>query len=273
MPITAANCTDTNSATTGNTGTFGTFSGTVLTLVAANILAGADITCVITSTRPRVKIQKTTIGGFGGPFSFTTTNLATTPSAISTLAAGTPTPVLPIANNVTTVGSNVTITEPAASGFFLSSASCTDANSAITGNVGSVGTLAGTTITLPAAKVLPGADITCVFSNTKANPNLTILKSSSTAGPVNVGAAITYTYKVTNIGNVSMTIISINDVHNGTGVLTVPANESLTTDVAPFGDSSDTTSNNGVWSILAPGDSVSFTATYVVTQHDIDFLF
>jgi hypothetical protein len=271
--ITAASCTDANSSITGNTGTFGTFLGTVLTLAAARVVAGADITCVITSTRPRVKIQKTTIGGSGGPFNFTTSNLATMPAAITTVAAGTPTPASPTANNVTTVGASATITETAIGTFFLSSVTCTDANSAITGNVGNIGTLAGTTLTLPAASVNAGADITCAFSNTKANPNLTILKSSSTAGPVNVGAAITYTYKVTNIGNVPMTNISINDVHNGTGVLTLPANETLTTDVAPFGDSSDTTSNNGVWSILAPGDSVTFTATYVVTQHDVDYLF
>ena len=53
---------------------------------------------------------------------------------------------------------------------------------------------------------------------------------------------------------------------------TWPNNETLTTDVAPVGDSTDATDDIGIWSLLGVGDTVTFTATYVVTQHDVDFL-
>jgi Calx-beta domain/Domain of unknown function DUF11 len=102
-------------------------------------------------------------------------------------------------------------------------------------------------------------------------PQLTILKTPSTPGPVPVGTVITYTYTVTNSGNVTMSAVNVNDVHNGSGVFTGPSNETLLTDVAPAGDSTDATIN-GSWDTLAPGDTLTFTATYVVTQNDVDTL-
>ena len=76
---------------------------------------GAD--CTITNTKiPTVKIQKTTSGGFGGPFSFSQSNLASRPGDISTTAAGTAAPVSPPAVNVTAIGSAVALTETAATG-------------------------------------------------------------------------------------------------------------------------------------------------------------
>jgi large repetitive protein len=50
----------------------------------------------------------------------------------------------------------------------------------------------------------------------------------------------------------------------------VPGSEALSSDVAPLGDSTDVTSNNNSWSTLAPGDTVTFTASYTVSQADID---
>ena len=114
--LTAASCTDANSAVTGNVGAIGSFSGNVLTIPAGNVVAGSDLTCVFTNTRPRVRVQKITMGGFGGPFSFAQTNLASAPAAITTVTAGTPTPASPTAINVTTVGTAVTLTETVAVG-------------------------------------------------------------------------------------------------------------------------------------------------------------
>ena len=102
-------------------------------------------------------------------------------------------------------------------------------------------------------------------------PQLTTVKTASTSGPVPAGTVIAYTYKVTNSGNVTMTNVTVADTHNGNGTFTGPTNETLFTDIAPAGDSSDASTNSS-WDILAPGDIVKFTATYTVTQHDVDVL-
>ncbi len=119
------------------------------------------------------------------------------------------------------------------------------------------------------------AQTSATTSNTVATSvtrtaNLAIDKTANTLGPVIVNDIITYNYTVTNIGNVTMTAITVADSHNGLGTLPVPSSETLLTDVAPTGDSTDTTSNNRLWSNLAPGDSVRFSASYTVTQNDID---
>jgi large repetitive protein len=54
---------------------------------------------------------------------------------------------------------------------------------------------------------------------------------------------------------------------NGTPVA---LDEQVINDVAPLNDSTDTTSNNGTWSALAPGDTIRYRATYTVVQADID---
>ncbi len=82
------------------------------------------------------------------------------------------------------------------------------------------------------------------------NPDLTILKSSvfndeSGDGSAQVGETISYSFVVTNTGNVTLTGITVNDPE-------VPV------DGGPI--------------TLAPGfvDTTSFTAEYVITQNDID---
>jgi Calx-beta domain/Domain of unknown function DUF11 len=102
------------------------------------------------------------------------------------------------------------------------------------------------------------------------NPQLSIVKTPSTAGPVAAGATVTYTFTVTNSGNMTMHNVAVSDTHNGTGTFAGPTNEVLT-DNAPAGGSTDS-AVNGIWDSLAPNDVVVFTATYVVTQHDVDYL-
>ncbi len=167
--LTSASCSDANSAVTGNPASFGTLAGNVLTILATNVKAGADISCSFTNTKAAtVKVQKTTLGGFGGPFTFAQTNLASAPANISTTAVNTAAPAAPVAINVTAVGTDVTLTETVASGYTLTSASCSDANSAVTGNPASFGTLAGNVLTILATNVKAGADISCSFTNSKA---------------------------------------------------------------------------------------------------------
>ena len=86
-----------------------------------------------------------------------------------------------------------------------------------------------------------------------------------------VNDVVTYTYAITNTGNVSITDVTVSDLHNGSGPPPIPAGETLATDAVPFGDSTDAASN-GSWDTLAPGDIVNFTGTYIVTQTDVDTL-
>ena len=82
--LTAVNCTDVNSAVTGNTGAFGSFTGNVVTIAASNVKAGSDINCIVTNARtPIFKLQVTSEAGSGGPVTFSQTNLVTTPPSIS----------------------------------------------------------------------------------------------------------------------------------------------------------------------------------------------
>ena len=85
-----------------------------------------------------------------------------------------------------------------------------------------------------------------------AVPTLTIDKTANTAGPLVVGQVVAYSFLVTNTGNVTVTGVSVTETaFNGSGTAPVPAGGATT---------------------LAPGASTTFTATYTVTQADIDNL-
>jgi len=205
---TSATCTDANASFTGNPASFGSLSGTVLTVPAANVLPAAQITCAITNTAKSatVAIQKTTTGAFGGPFSFSVSNLAAAPAAITTTAVATPTPASPTAINITTLNSTVQISENANPSFSLTSASCTDANSAVTGNSGTFGTLTGQLLAIPAANVLPAAQITCTFTN--AGIPTTVALQKITAGYFGGPFTFTATNLASNPPNISTTAVS-----------------------------------------------------------------
>jgi hypothetical protein len=101
-------------------------------------------------------------------------------------------------------------------------------------------------------------------------PALTVTKVATPDTNVPAGTTVTYTYTVQNSGNQVVTNISLNDVHDGSGPAPVPSNEILTTDAGTANDSSDSTPNDGQWSTLAPGDVITLTATYIITQNDLD---
>jgi uncharacterized repeat protein (TIGR01451 family) len=104
------------------------------------------------------------------------------------------------------------------------------------------------------------------------SPSMSIVKTADDTTDVVLGQVITYTYVVKNTGNITIDNVSVGEVHGGSGAPPVPANEALTADVAPLLDSTDASANNGVWSTLAPGDTVTFTGTYTITQTDVDTL-
>ncbi len=197
---TSAICSDANSSFTGNPASFGSLAGNVLTVPAANVLPAAQISCTFTNTaKPAtVAIRKTTSNVRGGPFNFSVSNLAAAPAAITTTAAATPAPPAPTALNVSTLNSLVQVSEGTNSYFTIASASCTDANSAVTGNPASFGSLTGLLLTIPAANVLPAAQITCTFTNTGVAPKIRLQKAL--AGTGRIVAADQFRLAVTGTG-------------------------------------------------------------------------
>jgi hypothetical protein len=177
----SANCVDANNVNSGNpagAGNFGTTAGAALSIPAANVPYGAQVQCTFTNNViPTMTVRKTTLGGVGGPFTFTQSNLAANPSNVTTSVAGTPANGAPASVNVSAVGTAVTVTEAAFTGYNLASASCTDSNAATTGNSGTFGSLAGSTLTILNTAVLGGAQFVCTFTNDKL-PTLTIRKTS-----------------------------------------------------------------------------------------------
>jgi large repetitive protein len=103
-----------------------------------------------------------------------------------------------------------------------------------------------------------------------ALPSLQVTKVASPSTNVAAGTTVTYTYTVLNSGNQTLTNVSLADAHQGSGGAPVPLNEVLTTDANTANDSTDAIPNDGVWSTLAPGDVITLTSTYIVTQADVD---
>ena len=118
--------------------------------------------------------------------------------------------------------------------------------------------------------VSPSSSVSVTVS--PAAPAMLVTKTASPNTNLSAGQVITYTYTVKNTGNVSLKNISLNDVHNAIGAAPVPGSEMVTSDVPPLNDSTDATASDGVWSNLAPGDTITFTATYTVQQSDVDTL-
>lgn len=107
---------------------------------------------------------------------------------------------------------------------------------------------------------------------TVSTPSLVIAKIADDTTNVVAGQLITYTYTVENTGAQTLTNIVLSDVDNAAGPDPAPGSEALTTDGGTVGDSSDLVANNGQWSVLGPGDIITFTATHVVQQADVDLL-
>ncbi len=105
---------------------------------------------------------------------------------------------------------------------------------------------------------------------TSSAPGMIVTKTANDTTDVVAGQMITYTYTVLNSGNTMIANVALSESHNGLGTAPVPDNETLTGDTGTTGDSTDTTASDGVWSQLAPGDTITFTSTYTVTQNDVN---
>ncbi|AZH84559.1 isopeptide-forming domain-containing fimbrial protein [Plantibacter sp. PA-3-X8] len=96
-------------------------------------------------------------------------------------------------------------------------------------------------------------DNTACTTNPISDPALTVAKTVAPAGQASyeVGEELTYSFLVTNTGNVTLTDVVVNEGDfNGSGALSAVAPASVAT--------------------LAPGASTTFTATYTLTQADVD---
>lgn len=102
-----------------------------------------------------------------------------------------------------------------------------------------------------------------------ANPQLVVTKTADDTTDVAVGQTVSYTYTVENTGNITLSAVNLSDAHEGTGAAPVPGTETLTTDAGTTGDSVDATADDGTWDTLAPGDIVTWTASYTVTAADL----
>ncbi len=128
--------------------------------VSINIIDGA-----------KIKIAKNSVNGTGTFNYINLLNLvnnttAVTTDSVTTVTAGT-TAISTQQLWAQTLNTDVSITESALAGYILSGVSCTDANSATTGNTGTFWTIVNNVLTIPAARIKEGANITCTFTNTK----------------------------------------------------------------------------------------------------------
>ncbi|MDJ0612743.1 MAG: hypothetical protein QNJ29_03645 [Rhizobiaceae bacterium] len=108
-----------------------------------------------------------------------------------------------------------------------------------------------------------------------AAPALSIVKDANlndeivNDGFAEVGETTTYTYRVTNSGNVTLTNVAVQDIHEGVILSPPPAGEiisitgpNLTSDVG--------VANDGVVDVLDVGAEATFTITLTVTQEEVD---
>ncbi len=189
--LTAATCTDSNGATSGNSGTFSSFASPTVTIPAANAVAGARITCGFANTRfPRLSLVKTVTNDDGGSAVATAWTLnAAGPSSISGATASA------AVTNVYVPAGAYALSETGGPTTYTAGAwSCT------------AGTLVGSNLTLT-----NGAISTCTINNDDQKiANLAVTKTNAVATLVS-GASTTYTLSFTNGGPSSANGALVND--------------------------------------------------------------
>ncbi len=209
--LTGASCTDANAAVTGNEGSFGSLAGNVVTIPAANVKAGAAITCSLTNAKTStLQLNKTwsvksiagnasTVTTIGGANNATISSTATTAGNTSTGA-----PV--------TVHYGDTITLPAESfsvgsqSNYMTTVSCNN----------SIGTLSGAT--LPATFTVGNTDsvIVCAYTSQSLSPTITL--QTALGGNGRVSDADQFSVAI-RTGGVSGTVVNSTASSTTTGAV------------------------------------------------------
>lgn len=108
-----------------------------------------------------------------------------------------------------------------------------------------------------------------------ANPSLAVVKSAilndeqNADGLAEVGETTTYTYEVSNTGNVTIRNITIQDTHEGSLLSPSPAGETIILE-GPNQPSDVGTANDGLIDLLDVGAIATFTVTLPITQEEVD---
>lgn len=132
------------------------------------VAQGNDIRCTLTNTgKPYLAVTKTTEGGFGDAFSFTSTNLNGVIANITTTAHGVASPAVPTFQTPISFSTPVVFSELPVAGYQLTSAACVDVHADGTGNAATVSSLVSGQLIVDPAALRPGARIVCNFINGK----------------------------------------------------------------------------------------------------------
>lgn len=102
-----------------------------------------------------------------------------------------------------------------------------------------------------------------------------IVADGHTADVADVGETITYTYTVTNTGNVALSNVYISDLHEGATLGADKVKGEALTSEGPLqaisgAESTDDTADDGTWTTLQPGATITFTYVHTVTQTEVD---
>ncbi len=242
-------------------------------LPAGGLLPGASITCSASYTITQADIDAGSVTNIASATSGTTTS-----PSVSVTVPATQTPALSIAKS-TTATSYTTVGTIVPYNFVVTNSGNTTLTSAVTVTDSKIASVSCPA--LPAGGLVPGASVTCTGNytitqtdidggnvlntasaksglvqsptvtytlNGTQTPKLTIVKSSTTTAVTTAGQSVTYSYALTNTGNVTLTV-NATVADNKIASVSCPA--------MPAGG-------------LAPTQSITCSATYTVTQADID---
>ena len=198
---------------------------------------GEDVTCTITNNdnAPLLTLLKTVINDNGG------TGVATDWTLTATGSSGTPTNLsgtTPMTSGATFKADTYTLSEIGPAGYTASLYSCVkNAGAPVLGN----------TITLAL-----GDTVTCTINNDdNAVPAIQVVKSSTTTTITAAGQVVPYTFTVTNVGNVTLTNVTVTDANCA---------------AAPAYQSGDTNTNSN----LELTETWVYTCSHTVTQAEVD---
>ena len=141
----------------------------------------------------------------------------------------------------------VQVSETDRPGWSLESAACT------VNGLGVDETMVGSAVTVP--DVVVGDAVACSFTNRQAEPAIHVVKSSATTTITAAGQVVPYRFTVTNVGNLTLTGITVTDPHCAE---------------APAYQSGDTSTDGQLPPGAPPVESWIYTCSHTVSQAEID---